>query len=188
MTKYAELKAARLEAQTEQARIGELIAADRVAIAQDREAIAAFTDPDDIERTKSAILALQTEIAQYSEQQAYSQTQVREIDETLSETLSQVRKSELRSQKARIAVENAARTAQIATLNEAIRRAQADREELERELDVATSALPGRENQISIRATYQVKIAAIEANIMSYREDVAALRLRKSELAAGQRS
>jgi len=188
MTKYAELKASRLEAQTEQARIGELIAADRVAIAQTKEAIAAFTDPADIDYAKETILALQTEIAQYSEQQAHWATQIREIDETLAETLSVARKAELHSQKAQLVVENAARTAQIAQLNEAIRGAQAEREELERELDTETSALPGREDQVKIKMTYQVRIAEIESNIMGYREDVARLRLKKSSLAAGERS
>jgi len=183
MAKYAAWKAERLTAQTEQARLGELIATDRVAIAQLKEAIAVFEEPADVERAKLEILALQTEVAQYVEQQAHWATSIEEIDELMAAALDPVRRQELRSEKSASSVRIAEIEVEIAELREEIRNVQVEHETLERELEIQVTALPGREAQIAIRAEFQVKIAEIESNIAVYRENIAKLRLEKSALA-----
>lgn len=183
MQKYAAWKAERLTAQTEQARLGELIAADRVAIAQLKEAIAVFEEDVDVDRAKLEILALQTEMAQYVEQQAHWATKIEEIDELMAAALDPVRRQELRSERSASGVRIAELEVEIAELREQIRNVQSEHESLERELETQVTALPGREAQIAIRAEFQVRIAEIESNIAVYRENVARLRLEKSALA-----
>lgn len=188
MTFFAALKAERLTAQTEQARLGELIATNRVLIAQLKEAILTFTNVAEVDNAKATILALQTEIAQFSEQQAFHLTRIREIDEAMAEALSPVRRSELRSEKSALQVGIAGIEREIAMLREEVRSVQGDRETLERELDVRVTALPGSEIQIAIRSQFLTRIAEIQANIKTYRENVAQLRLEKSRLAVEWRS
>lgn len=182
MSRLTELRAERLTAQTEQARLGELIATDRVVIAQLKEAIAAFTDADEIDAAKAHILALGTEIAQYQEQQAFHLTRIKELDEFMAVVLSPVRRSELVSAKSGLGADIASIESEIALLREEIRSVQGDREELQRELDTQTLALPGSEVQIAIRSEFLTMIGEIESNIKAYRENVAQLRLEKSRL------
>jgi len=183
MTKYAALKAERLTAQTSQARLGESIAADTVAIAQLKEAIPAFTDESEIAAAKQQLLALQTAIAQSKEQQAILLTQIKELDEEMSRSLSAVRRSELLSEKSTLGVDIAGIETEIASVRETIRAVQFDRETLESELAAQVTALPGSEAQIAIRSEFLTRTGQIESNIKEYRENVALLRLEKSRLA-----
>ena len=182
MTKYAELRASRLEAQTEQARLAEMIAANKVILAQIRLALVSLTDLGEIARKDEHALALQVEIAQYEEQKANWAVKIEVIDERMAEALSPVRRSELQSEKAALGVAIAGIESEIAELREEIRSVQSDREELQRELDAQVTALPGAEVQIAIKAEFLTLIGEIQANIRTYRENIAQLRLEKSRL------
>lgn len=188
MVRYARLRAVRLTAQTEQARFGELIALNRVAIAQLKEVAAAALTPEEISEAKAKILALQTENAVLAALQAEQLVIIREIEELLEVELSLERRNELTLERVTLTSEIAGIETAIARLREEIRSVQGDRESLERELEVQITALPGAEDQIAIRAEFRTLIGGIQGSISAHRENIAELRIEKSQLSFEYRS
>jgi len=182
MTIFAELKAERLNLQTASARLAERIAANQVLIAMDKESLLQLVDDDAILNVKAHILALQTENAQFQEQRANALVQIEEIDESLSATLSIVRKADLQSEKAGFRVNVADYETEIAEIRSTIRVVQGDKERLEQELDAKITALPGADEQVEIHRVYLTRINEIESGIKVYKENIAQLRLEKSRL------
>lgn len=178
------LRAERLTAQTEQARLGELIAGDKLIIAQLKQAMPTYTDDADIMAAEEHMLALQTEIAQYQEQQATWLVRIEEIDEAMEVTLSLVRRGELQAERASLLTGIASLERDIAGVNATIREVQRDREVLEAELDAEITALPGSDRVVEIKKEFLILIGGIQSNISEYRENIAQLRLSKSQLAA----
>lgn len=183
MSKFAGLKADRLKAQTEQARLGEIIAKANVDIAGLKSRIPILDDPDKVAKAELDILGLQVEVAEHKEKQAAQLSVIEKLDEAMAEALSPVRRAELQSEKAALQVEIAGLESDIAELREEVKKVQGDREQLKRELDGQITALPGAEAQIAIRAAALVQISEIQSNIATYRENIAQLRLEKSRLA-----
>lgn len=188
MVRYARLRGARLDAQTEQSRFGELIALNKVAIAQLTEAIPALGTPVEVAEAKARILALQTEIAVLAAAQAEQLVIIREIEELLEVELSLERRQELAVERVAFVSEIASLETDIAWLREEIRGVQRDRESLERELEEQITALPGAEDQIAIRFEFRSLIGGIQGRIKAHRENIAELRIEKSQLSFEYRS
>lgn len=187
MTRYASLRAQRLHAQTQQALLGELIAAGKVAIAETEESMAYLTEPEDFLIAERRVLALKTDIALNQEVQAQFLTAIEEIDEAMAETLAPIRRQELQTEKATYVTDIAVLQTEVGILRGGIQAAQSEKEGLARELETRITALPGREAQIAIRAEYQTLIAQLQGFIKEMRESVAQLRVSKAQLLAGYR-
>ena len=76
----------------------------------------------------------------------------------------------------------------IADLDEGIRQTQIERLGVEAEYKASVEAMPGRAEQIEIRAGYEAKIDVVQSRIATLRANVADRRLAKTDLVVEWRS
>lgn len=137
---------------------------------------------------KQSILELRTEIAEFQELRADGQTRVKEIDGLLPVELTAVSRAEIASAIAALNAQIDGAKVTIADLEEGIRQTQVERLEVESVYKAAIEAMPGRAEQIDIRAGYEAKIDTIQARILTLRANVADRRLAKTDLVVEWRS
>lgn len=176
------LKLDRAAFQTDIARLARLIAVDRVDIAILQEAIPNMETPEQRGAGEQDILALQRDIREIQEQQAVVRISVEEIDEQLPVQLAAARRAEIQRDVDAAGASVDQLRLEIAEITETIRAAQLDRQILDVELQSKIEELPGRFEQIAIRAKFNARIDAIKTRIAVLRSNVAELRIAKTDL------
>jgi len=158
------------------------IAQRRTDIARLQESIPLLESAEQADQVAVDILALKTQIAEQSELVSDAQVEIKRIDELLPVRL---------TAEARATIEDQVRTLQatvddyrnqVAALQQKIAQTQSSRLEIEQRYDTDLAKMPGREEQIAIRAKWATTIDRIQSRIAELRSDVAAKRLEKSEL------
>jgi len=137
---------------------------------------------------KQTILELRTEVAEFRESQADDQIRVKEIDGLLPVELTATRRAEIEADIRSLQAQSDEIRLQIEDLEEGVRQTQTERLAIEREYKTAVEAVPGRAEQIAIKADYDARIDVIQARIATLRSDVAKRRLAKTDLVVGWRS
>jgi len=158
------------------------IAQRRTDIARLQESIPLLESAEQADEVAKDILALKTQIAEQSELVSDAQVEIKRIDELLPVRL---------TAEARATIEDQVRTLQatvddyrnqVAALQQTISATQAERLAIEQKYDKELAEMPGREDQIAIRAQWATAIDRIQSRIAELRSNVAAKRLEKSEL------
>lgn len=177
----------RLTLDTLRARLSTLIAGLQVSIREKKVEIFTFEDPAEKEAMKETIAGLEVEIAKRQEEQAKARERQEGIDGLLQVTYSL-------EERALIAAEIATQQALIAELNaqsdemrQVIREAQLERGKVDREMKAKIEALPGKVEQVRIRAQSDAYTDDLRSTIATLRANVASLRLEKSGLSVGYR-
>lgn len=181
------LKTERLSVGTEIARLDREIAGHKTELARLQAELVTTEDPDRVPVVEAAIAELKVAIAEREETQAELGVRQREIDEALLVTLSPERRAALSIDAEALQVGIRELTAEVAGLQETIREVQLERNELDAELQAELTALPGREEQVTIRLQFAGKIAEVERSIKVMRANVADLRIAKAALAVEYR-
>lgn len=182
------LKTERLSLDTDLARLDRQIAGHRTELARLQAELVVTEAPERVPEIEAAIAGLKVTIAELEEEQAELGIRLEEIDEALLVTLSPERRADLVIEKEELELGIRELTAEIAGLREQIREVQLERGEMEAELQAELEALPGREEQVTIRARFGDVIAEIERSIKVLRANVADLRIARAGLAVEYRS
>jgi len=158
-------------------------------IAQRRTDVARLTEGIPLAETaeqqadmKQAILTLRTEMAEFAELQAGGAVRVEEIDELLPVELTADRRADIALAITALQVQIDRAALRVADLEEGIRQTQIERLGIESEYKTAVEAVPGRAQQIEIRAGYDARIDTVQARIATLRANVADRRLAKTDL------
>jgi len=182
------LKLDRAVFQTEIARLARLVAVDRVDIAILEEAIPSMETSEMRGAGEQDILALRRHIRELEEQQAQARVQIEEIDERLPVQLEASRRAEVQMMVDATSASIDQAQLEIAEINETIKSALLDRQMLDVDLQAKVAALPGRFDQIAIRARFDARIDAMKSRIAVLRSNVAELRIDKTDLVIEWRS
>jgi len=137
---------------------------------------------------KQTILQLRTEIAELQEEQTGGQVRISEIDELLPVELTPDRRAELEAEIRGLQEQIDAEGVLIADLEEGIRQTQVERLAIESAYKAKVEAVPGRAEQIEIRAEYDARIDIIQSRIMTLRSNVSDRRVHKADLVVEWRS
>jgi hypothetical protein len=164
------------------------IAQRKTDIARLTEAIPLAESAEQQADFKQTILTLKTEVAEFEEKQADDKVRVEEIGELLPVQLTAVRRAEIEAGIRGLQSQIDEYRLQVEDLGEGIRQTQIERLTIERRYKTAVEAVPGRAEQIEIRAEYEARIDVIQARIVELRSDVARRRLAKTDLVVGWRS
>jgi len=181
------LKTERLSLSTELARLDRQIAGYKTELARLQAELTTTEIPERIPEIETMIAELKVSIAEIEERQAEARIRVEQIDEALLVVLSPERRASLVIDKEAFELGIRELTAEIAGLQEQIREVQLERNELDAELQAEIGALPGREEQVEIRARFADTIAEIERSIKVLRANVADLRIARAALAVEYR-
>jgi len=181
------LKTERLSISTELARLDRQIAGHKTELARLQAELTTTEIPERIPEIETLIAELKVSIAEIEELQAEARIRVEQIDEALLVVLSPERRAALTIDSEALELGIRELAAEIAGLQEQIREVQLERNELDAELQAEIGALPGREEQVEIRARFADTIAEIERSIKVLRANVADLRIARAALAVEYR-
>lgn len=173
---------------TETALLNQQIAQRRTDIARLTEALPLLETAEQQADTKQTILALKTEMAEFAERQAEIGVRVKEIDELLPVQLTAERRAEIEARVRTLQAETDEFRLEIEDLDEGIRQTQIARLDIETRYQAQVDQVPGRAEQITIRADWEARIDIIQARIAELRANVADRRLAKTALTVGWRS
>lgn len=178
----SELKTARLLHQTDLARLDNLIARDQTDIAILEEAIPNMESSAERGAGEQDILALKRHIRELQEQQTEVKIQIEEIDEQLPVQLAADRRVEIQQTVDAAAASIDRLRVEIEQIEETVRELQIERRGLDVELQDRVTALPGKSEQIAIRARFDARIDDIKSRIAVLRSNVADQRIKKADL------
>jgi hypothetical protein len=182
------LRNERAAALTETALLGQQIAQKRTDIARLAEAALLMETPEEKADAKAADLAFKTEIREFQERQAEIGVRTKEIDELLPVQLTAERRAEIESRVRALQAEIDEFRLEIEDLDEGIRQTQVERLEIETRYQGLVGQVPGRVEQVTIRAEWESRIDVIQARVAELRANVADRRLAKIGLTVEWRS
>lgn len=178
----AKLRNERAAIQTQDALWDQGIAKRRTDIARLTEGLPLAETAEQQTDMKQTILSLKTEMAELQEEQAGGSVRISEIDELLPVELTAARRAELEAEIRALQEQIDGAGLQIADLEEGIRQTQVERLAIESAYKAKVEAVPGRAEQIDIRAEYDARIDVIQSRIMTLRANVSDRRVAKADL------
>lgn len=176
------LRSERAASETRLSLLDQQIAIRRTDIARLNESLPLLETAQEQADVQQAILSLRTEIAEQQESQSDVRIRIREIDELLPIQLTPESRAEIEDRLRVIGSDVDRLRSEIEELNVGIRETQVERIEIESAYRDQRDAVPGRLEQIEIRAEFDARIDVIESRISELRANIAARRLAKAEL------